>query len=608
MKRNPDAENREVIPMNSIRIAFRDFLRPDTKEDASAAFRALSEQLAGLPGDSPVSVHFEPGRYDFYEEGAFERVCYISNHTQTRRKKIALLIENRRNVILNGNGARFLFHGTLIPVAFLRTENCVLKNLSIDYEFPQLHQLVIREVDELHDELVCELLPREEFRIENGCRLRFLHEHNPEYSLQSIMPFEENGRLCWNKADLSFHPERIVDLGSGRLRLLSCGLSGLRPGCRLVLRPALRPTPGIFLHHADRTEIEQVTVHYAFGMGLLAQMTEDITLRSFSVRRRSPDDPRFFTTQADATHFSGCKGRILSENGLYEGMADDAINVHGIYLRILEQRDRRTIRASYMHRETWGFDWGEKGNVVCFLRSRTMEYEPEKRRIASIRPVDSDTESGAKVFEIVFEQDLPPFAPGEPYGIENLTWTPEVLFRNNIIRNNRARGALFSTPKRVVCENNFFDHTHGSAILLCGDCNGWFETGACHEVFIRNNRFRNALTAMYQFTEAVISIYPEIPDLSAQKQFFHSNITITGNTFEIFDAQVLYAKSTEHLIFSDNTILHNHDFPPFHRNRFLFLLEKTADVRIVNNHFDVPFVPEKDICIRNGNPGAVTVS
>ena len=374
----------------------------------------------------------------------------------------------------------------------------------------------------------------------------------------------------------------------------------------MVLRPVGRPPPGIFLHHADRTVIERVAVHYAFDMGLLAQMTEDITLNGFSVRRRGGNDPRLFTTQADATHFSGCKGRIVSENGLYEGMADDAINIHGTYLRVLEQRNRRTIRASYMHPECWGFDWGEPGDEVRFIRSRTMEYGKEHAHIASIRPTDAETEVGAREFEIVFDRDIPPLAPEEPCGIENLTWTPEVEFRNNTIRNNRARGALFSTPKRVICENNFFDHTHGSAILLCGDCNGWFETGACREVIIRNNRFLNALTAMYQFTEAVISIDPEIPDLSAQKQFFHSNITITGNIFEIFDAQVLYAKSTEHLTFSDNIIRHNHDFPPFHRNRYHFLLEKTADVRIVNNHFDVPFDQEKDVCIRNGSPDAVS--
>ncbi len=36
----------------------------------------------------------------------------------------------------------------------------------------------------------------------------------------------------------------------------------------------------------------------------------------------------------------------------------------------------------------------------------------------------------------------------DAYGIENLTWTPQVRFAGNTVRNNRARGALFSTPRR----------------------------------------------------------------------------------------------------------------------------------------------------------------
>lgn len=109
---------------------------------------------------------------------------------------------------------------------------------------------------------------------------------------------------------------------------------------------------------------------------------------------------------------------------------------------------------------------------------------------------------------------------GESFGIENLTWTPEVYFADNTIRNNRARGSLFSTPKKTVVENNLFDHTSGTAILLCGDCNGWYETGACRDVVIRKNRFINSLTNMFQFTNAVISIYPEIPDLDHQVAYF----------------------------------------------------------------------------------------
>ena len=100
-----------------------------------------------------------------------------------------------------------------------------------------------------------------------------------------------------------------------------------------------------------------------------------------------------------------------------------------------------------------------------------------------------------KQFRITFEKPVDPaISEVGTYGIENLEWTPEVYFADNVIRNNRARGSLFSTPKKTVVEKNVFDHTSGTAILLCGDCNGWFETGACHDVQIRNNKFINALT------------------------------------------------------------------------------------------------------------------
>jgi len=112
----------------------------------------------------------------------------------------------------------------------------------------------------------------------------------------------------------------------------------------------------------------------------------------------------------------------------------------------------------------------------------------------------------------------------------------------------------------VVCENNLFDHTHGTAILLCGDCNGWYETGACRDVQIRNNTFVNALTATYQFTNAVISIYPEIPNLKEQQKFFHSGIVIENNRFNMFDRPLVYAKSTDGLLFRDNIVVANSEF------------------------------------------------
>ena len=106
-----------------------------------------------------------------------------------------------------------------------------------------------------------------------------------------------------------------------------------------------------------------------------------------------------------------------------------------------------------------------------------MELTGGKNRVKEILPNDKDTVKGAKEYRITFAEPLDAeITDKEGFGIENLSWCPEVYFADNVIRNNRARGTLFSTPLKTVVERNLFDHTSGTDILLCGDCNGWFET------------------------------------------------------------------------------------------------------------------------------------
>ena len=339
----------------------------------------------------------------------------------------------------------------------------------------------------------------------------------------------------------------------------------------VALRTYARPAPGIFLDSCTQTALRNVKVHYAEGMGLLAQLCTDVTLQKFSVCLKGKSDPRYFTTQADATHFSQCRGRISVAKGMFESMMDDAINVHGIYLKVKEIIDRRTLRCSYEHNQAWGFAWGQPGDTVSFVRAVCMDVKGDENVIESIKPADQPTNHGAKEFVIRFNNDVPrEVCTDETYGVENLSATPEVVFRRCTVRNNRARGALFSSPRRTVCERNFFDHTSGTAVLLCGDCNGWFESGAVRDLVIRKNRFLNALTNQFQFTNAVISIYPEIPRINIQKGYFHGGkrdaILIEDNVFETFDKPLIYAHSVDGITVRRNTVKRNNDFPAYHPN------------------------------------------
>lgn len=560
-------------------------LKANSSKNASLVLqKALAKIKAEYKEGEKVILRFPEGRYEFHEKGAAVREYYISNHDQTNPKKVGIALEDMKNLTLDGQGSEFVFHGRMLPVSLLRSENCLLKNFSIDFENPHIAQVKIVENDP-QDGIVFEPAPWVDYRIAKDSIFEAYGEGWTMRHSWGIAFDGDTKHLVYNTSDIGCPTKGASEVAPCRIHAPGWKDARLVPGTVVAMRGWGRPTPGIFLSHDVNTTIENVKVHYAEGMGLLAQLCENITLEKFGVCLKGDADPRYFTTQADATHFSGCKGKIVSCNGLYEGMMDDAINVHGTYLKVVKRVDDRTLVGRYMHDQSWGFEWGCPGDEVQFIRSNTMELVGKQNKITSIRPYDKEQTEGAREFLITFQEPVDQVINEQSgFGIENLTWTPEVLFSGNVIRNNRARGSLFSTPRKTIVENNLFDHTSGAAILLCGDCNGWFETGACRHVIIRKNRFVNALTNLFQFTNAVISIYPEIPDLKGQQQYFHGGpeggIVIEDNEFETFDAPILYAKSVDGLVFRNNTIKLNTEYKPFHPNRNRFWLERVTNVTI----------------------------
>ncbi len=560
-------------------------LKANSSKNASPVLqKALAKIKAEYKEGEKVILRFPEGRYEFHEKGAAVREYYISNHDQTNPKKVGIALEDMKNLTLDAQGSEFVFHGRMLPVSLLRSENCLLKNFSIDFENPHIAQVKIVENDP-QDGIVFEPAPWVDYRIAKDSIFEAYGEGWTMRHSWGIAFDGDTKHLVYNTSDIGCPTKGASEVAPRRIHAPGWKDARLVPGTVVAMRGWGRPTPGIFLSHDVNTTIENVKVHYAEGMGLLAQLCENITLEKFGVCLKGDADPRYFTTQADATHFSGCKGKIVSCNGLYEGMMDDAINVHGTYLKVVKRVDDRTLVGRYMHGQSWGFEWGCPGDEVQFIRSNTMELVGKQNKIISIRPYDKEQTEGAREFLITFQEPVDQVINEQSgFGIENLTWTPEVLFSGNVIRNNRARGSLFSTPRKTIVENNLFDHTSGAAILLCGDCNGWFETGACRHVIIRKNRFVNALTNLFQFTNAVISIYPEIPDLKGQQQYFHGGpeggIVIEDNEFETFDAPILYAKSVDGLVFRNNTIKLNTEYKPFHPNRNRFWLERVTNVTI----------------------------
>lgn len=121
-------------------------LKANSKKNASPVVRkAIAKIKAECRDGEKVILRFPAGRYNFHEAGSTVREYYISNHDQDNPKKVGIALEDMKNLTIDGQGSEFVFYGRMIPVSLLRSENCVLKNFSIDFEQPHIAQVQVVE-------------------------------------------------------------------------------------------------------------------------------------------------------------------------------------------------------------------------------------------------------------------------------------------------------------------------------------------------------------------------------------------------------------------------------------------------------------------------------
>jgi len=549
----------QEVPKSPTVVRGADFgLKPGVEEDQSPAFAKALEALRQAPGST---LQLAKGDYHFYAAGALKRHFHISNHDQPLWQPVSIPLVDLKDVTIDGQGSLFLFHGEVQPLLVQDSENVTIRDIGIDYAIPRHSQGTLTKVEAGAYEIEIDQL-RFPHELRNGWFV-FKGEGWESPDGGSGIVFDgKTHAIVAGTSDYKFKG-KATELSPGHYRVeKDLTTTAIKAGDVFTFRHLWqRPHPAVTLYRAKNTTLDQVAIHASHGMGLLAQRSETIHLKGGGVFPRA-ETGRYFSTNADATHFSNCKGLILSENGRYEGMMDDAINVHATCLRIEEKIDDHTLRCHYSEGQSVGFETFLPGETLRFIQAKwLLPRDPVK--VTAVRKTSTK--------EVILTLAGPvPGDLGKGDAVENADWFPAVTFRSNLVHDNRARGSLFTTPKPVLVENNRFEDIAGSAILLAGDANGWFESGSCQDVLIRNNVFKDNLTSRFQFTEALLSFYPEVPDLKGQPAFYHRNVRIENNTFETFDVPLIFGISTDGITFRGNTVTYNDHFPAWKKPPFIF--------------------------------------
>ena len=525
-------------------------------DDATPVFRRAVEACRE---QSARGLRVPPGEWHLYSDYAFEKTVAVANN-DPGVKRIVFGLDGLESFELSAEGARFVCHGQMIPISADETQGLTLRGFTINWARPFNFQGNVTATHpdlnafdmKVHGEVAYEI---------RGDRLMFLEKLSPrpnawkewapppaeqlawEHNLQWNMWFDGATRRPIPSEHLwAFEPDpRVEQVGPRTVRVVDSLNQLPQVGWVVTVKGMVDPnrtSPAIRIARCSDVMLEDVTIHHAGGMGLIAQRTDGVTLRRFRVVL--PEGMgRYVTTTADATHFNGCRGEIVLENSVFENMLDDATNVHGCFVRIEKKLGARTLVCRRVHSQQRGLIVMTPGDRVRFISSDDLQPIGDAR-VTATRELNSD------LFEATFDQ-LPEGGLPARAGVYNLTWQPNLTVRGCTVRNHRARTMLIATAGDVLIENNRFEYSSMAGIQLEGDNGFWWESGPTRNVLIRKNVFRDNIGS-------ALRIAPQIDAGRFPEAVYHGGIVFEDNLIEAYHRRVFEGTAVDGLVFRNNTI------------------------------------------------------
>ena len=559
--------------MKTIRLSDHGIL-PGT--DITSALFSLFEQ-----NKENTEFVFENADYYFSPSEARLVDFRISNSDVTPSRTLAIFLDRMKNCVLRGNGAHLWLSGHMQVFTLDHCENVRLEGFTINWKKPLVAEgRVVAKSDKEIDVWVDPILFPHRFA--NG-NLEFDTGGGEWFGYnRSIIVFEPHS-LRARRGVSDVIATSIQPLGDSIYRMRVTCHESIHVGDLLNMRHNARIHAGIFTEKCSDITVENVTFHSCGGLGCLSQFCHNMTYRSVHFLPDKRAGRLVSGGRDDGMHVTCNSGTVTITDCTFHALMDDPINVHGCCVTSDEVIDDRTLRCKYRHPQACGFlYWAEAGDEIGFIARSSMES------IGSARAVSYTLEDNM-TFLLTFDRPLPKeilemAATGNTLALDNVTHTASFICTNNRFGSCRARGVLVSTPKPVrICDNYF--ESSGSAILVAGDANHWFESGACHDVEISGNVFTDAcLSSIYQFCDGVISISPVVASPEENKPY-HKRIRITDNVFDTVGVPVLYGFSCADLVFSGNRIFKSPSAPHEIETKAPIRLSYCQKVSLSNNQW-----------------------
>lgn len=515
-------------------------IKPNT--DCSQKIREMISSLSDSKEE--ITIVLEKGQYDFFAKKAPSAFLRVTNSCGKKEWdkddvenlcNVGMLIENAKNLTVDGNGSVFVLHGKFTNIAIRNCENIEIKNLTVRADNPDMHELKVikRGLGYVDFEL-----DRESLYVKENNKFYFVGEGHRRCFTDDRLWAGWIGKIDGsnlNNLKRVNHPLKTAisfkELKKNifRARMLSCGF---KPNDRFYIFDVIRKNHGVFIEKSKNITIKDYEQNFNYGLAVVAQDSENIRILD-SRFCPNAESSKLMASVADFVQICMCRGDIEIVGNYFEGSGDDALNVHGVHYKVVEAQDNK-IKIKYCHHQTSGFCPFREGDIVKVVNVNSL-VEKSRTTVKSAKLLD----------EFTIELQLNDSMDCVGDVIENLSACPNLIYKNNIINRIITRGLLITTSGKVLVENNEFRSTSMNAIVVSDDAKLWYESGNVEDIEIKNNKFLRCLG---------YTVYIK-PENTVYEGAVHKNIRIIHNTIDSKGQGGFFVKDSDDVIIANNKLL-----------------------------------------------------
>jgi hypothetical protein len=538
-------------------------------DDGPAIRQAIAAAVEAGPGSKVI---FEPKRYRLAR-------APVDYH---------IVLTGANGLTIEGNGAELISTPWNGLVKLEECEDVTVRGLVLDFDPLPFTQGTITEVDAEAGSFLLEIQDGYDNPVEV---YRKIAEKKPNWGWGVCMDPKE--RIRKPEAHMHYYMETVEAAGNGLLKVTLADkalpyASELNQGDRFVITMKYgRSIANFLVRRSSDCHLENNTF-YTGRYGMTHSLSDNhgpIYIRGVKIIFK-PGTDHLITTPKDGFHCKHSAVGPIIEDGVYEGLLDDAISiaVNPYWIR-KDFGDNRYLIADLQYLP-------RKGN-------RLMAYRPNPGTITdnlvvqSVEPQDAPNGMQGKWAVITLNQSIP--NPGLhqgrnlfPGGVEKMGFTGlyniDASGRDYVIRGNtfkaQRRHAILARPSGGLIEDNIIEGVGGSGISINNEIRSFYSGPIPSDIVIRNNTFTD-------------TFFDPIKIYTHGKGAVARNIRITGNRITGWhtnprnpkSAAAIYMRNVSGAVIQDNTIGPGAAPPSISQP---IRLQACEDISSTNNHIASP--------------------